>query len=87
MSTSKISGNSRNTGNSGSNGKRTGAAPVLSPIVAYRNLVRDNELIKDKLKLLGADAGGVHGDLQVVLSALRRMTEAVEGLIDLEELK
>jgi hypothetical protein len=57
----------------------------VSPIVLRSRLWRDNRVIAEKLKYLGEDESGVHGDLQVILSSLRRMELAVKALIAVEE--
>ena len=56
-----------------------------NPLVIFRTLLGDNHVIGEKLQSLGLDHAGVHGDLQVILSALRRMQKAVQSLIALEE--
>jgi hypothetical protein len=53
----------------------------MSAIVIWRNLLQDNRLIREKLEGLGVNPNGMHGDLQVTLSGLRRMTAAVQRLI------
>ncbi len=57
----------------------------VSPLIVYQNLVRDTKLIGDRLKLLGADEGGLHGDLQVLLSVARRIGASLELLLAVEE--
>jgi len=37
--------------------------------------------VNEKLAALGMDENDLHGDLQVILSALRRMQQKVERLI------
>ena len=48
---------------------------------ALQNLWQDNHVIEEKLVRLGVDANGMHGDLQVILSCLRRMT-AILALLE-----
>ncbi len=57
----------------------------VSPLIVYQNLQRDTKLIGDRLKVLGADEGGLHGDLQVLLSAARRIEADLELLLAIEE--
>ncbi len=56
-----------------------------SPLIVYQNLQRDTKLMGDRLKTLGCDEGGLHGDLQVLLSAARRIVAALELLLSVEE--
>ncbi len=56
-----------------------------NPLVIQRQLWRDACTLKDKIRDLGEDEPGFHGDLQVMLSCLRRMTQKVERLIANEE--
>jgi hypothetical protein len=52
-----------------------------NPLVIQRQLWRDACTIKDKIRDLGEDEPGFHGDLQVLLGTLRRMVPKVERLI------
>jgi hypothetical protein len=52
-----------------------------NPLVIQRELWRDALTVKDKIRDLGEDAPGFHGDLQVLLGTLRRMIPKVERLI------
>ena len=61
------------------------ASEFASPIVLLRKLWADKCLVEEKLESLGLDEDGMHGDLQVILSALRRMERAAELLIAVEE--
>ena len=56
-----------------------------NPIVVWRNLFHDNQVIQGKLEDLGRDQNAIHGDLRVILSALRRMTARVQALLENEE--
>jgi len=48
-------------------------------------LCRDNEIVEKILKHLGDDGAGMHGELHVILSCLRRMEPAVKHRIAIEE--
>jgi hypothetical protein len=69
------------------------AAPAAAPatrritvIGCYADALGDVETAREKLKaLLAADAEDRHGDLQVVLSAVRRLEANVQRLIEAEE--
>jgi hypothetical protein len=50
-------------------------------LVIFRQLWRDACTVADKIRHLGEDEPGYHGDLQVLLSTLRRMVQKVERLI------
>ena len=63
----------------------TEGAEYLNSIVLWRNLFSDTHVITEKLQHLGRDANGVHGDLQVILSALKRMQRSVELMLAMEE--
>jgi len=56
-----------------------------NPLVILRQLWRDSLTVNEKIAELGMDDNGLHGDLQVLLSTLRRMQQKVERLIAQEE--
>jgi hypothetical protein len=56
-------------------------AHVLNPLLAMGNLIRDHQLIGQKLKALHLDESAYHGTLQVVLTALYRMQTLVANMI------
>lgn len=60
------------------------ATPRPNALQSYASALRDAETLRDKLRgLVSSDSR--HGDLQVSLSALRRIEEAVRALIAAEE--
>jgi hypothetical protein len=56
-------------------------ARELNPLLAMGNLFRDYKLIGEKLKALHMDEGAYHGNLQVTLSALKRMQDLVATML------
>jgi hypothetical protein len=59
-------------------------APAVNVLAALATAQRASDLVRQKLKgLLASD--NRHGDLQVALSATRRLGEALSILIDGEE--
>jgi hypothetical protein len=62
----------------------TDAADVDHPLLLWRNLLEDDDVVYRKLERLGLDPTGMHGDLQVIRSALIRMSTSVEKLIAIE---
>ena len=52
------------------------------PILVFGKLNHDHKTVGDMLKRLQDDEAGYHGNLQVILSALRRMEAAVVELIE-----
>lgn len=64
---------------------RTDPAEVDHPILLWRNLLEDTDVIFAKLERLGLDPNGMHGDLQVIRSALKRMEHSTDKLIEMEQ--
>lgn len=60
-------------------------APVqANALQSFGDALRDTELVRNKLRgLIASDSR--HGDLQITLSALRRIEDAVRVLIAAEE--
>lgn len=52
------------------------------PILILGMLLREQKVVEEKLKGLHLDPAGYHGNLQVMLSSLRRMQGHVEVLIN-----
>ena len=57
-------------------------APALNPLLAMGSLLKDHQLVGDKLKALHLDPDAYHGNLQVVLSALKRIQAHVSQMIE-----
>lgn len=47
--------------------------PARNPLLLMGNLLRDHATVGEKLKGMHLDAAAYHGNLQVCLSAVRRM--------------
>ena len=56
--------------------------PPTNPLVSYQRLAHDNKLVHALLKGLGGKESELHGDLQVILSAVRRMETVVKALLE-----
>ncbi len=63
----------------------TDPAEVEHPILLWRNLMEDNEVVRNKIDLLGLNPNDMHGDLQVIRTALKRMEQSVDKLIAIEQ--
>ncbi len=64
---------------------RTDPSEVDHPLLLWRNLIEDSDVIWQKLERLGLDPSGMHGDLQVIRTALKRMETSVDKLIAIEQ--
>ncbi len=61
-------------------------APPLNPILRLGTTANDIKLLESKLKSLPyAGPTGLHGELQVMLSAARRIEADLRALIEIEE--
>jgi len=60
----------------------TPETPSMNPLLAMGNLIRDHQLIGQKLKMLHLDEAAYHGNLQVVFTALYRMQKMIAGMIE-----
>ncbi len=47
--------------------------------------MEDIDVIARKVERLGLDPNGMHGDLQVIRSAVKRMEQSVDKLIAIEQ--
>lgn len=56
-----------------------------NPIVYHGDLLREHALVGAKLKSLAQDEHALHGNLQVIFSALSRMQQIVKRLIEMEQ--
>lgn len=70
--------------------KLNGAPPAAdgtqtNPVLLFGSLMRDHAVIAEKLKGLHLDEGAYHGNLQVMLSAIRRMERNIETMINAVE--